>query len=184
MINYKKILVEAIKENPNADKWDGATYEDIKRVSNTAVGKVGQTFVRKLCEETNFSCTPPYTKNGDEAYNSPWDLKIENITFEIKTASEDTGGSFQFNHVRLHRPYDALLCVGIAPNEIFFNLWTKADVATGGAGTLTSMEQGGASDFKLSKRRSQMRCITEFAEVLNEFLCTKFPDKTTCNLKG
>lgn len=148
-------------------------------MSNTAVGKVGQTFVRKLCEETGFSYEPPYTEKGAEAYNSPWDLKIENVTFEIKTASEDTADSYQFNHVRLHRKYDALMCVGVAPDDIYFNLWTKAEVATGGAGNLTSMEQGGASDFKLPKRRSQLNSIDDFEGTLDAFLRENFGDKTT-----
>ena len=179
MSDYKKILTEAIQENPNPSKWTDSIYGDIKHVSNTAVGKVGQTFIRKLCEETGFAYEPPYTTSGDEAYNSPWDLMIENVTFEIKTASEDISSSYQFNHVRLHRKYDALICLGIAPNDIFFNLWTKAEVATGAAGTLTSMEKGGASDFKLTKPRNKLKPIASFEETLDGFLRTRFSNKTT-----
>ena len=159
MCDYQAILKEAIAENPNNDKWDNSVYGGIKLVSNTAVGKVGQTFIRKICELSGVDCVPALTERGNEAYTSPWDLKINGVTFEVKTASEDVGGGYQFNHVRLHRKYQALLCVGISPNDIFFNVWTKADVATGKAGNLVSMEKGGASDFKLSKRPVGMKKI-------------------------
>ncbi|MCY4614390.1 MAG: hypothetical protein OXB94_12335 [Nitrospira sp.] len=57
----------------------------------------------------------------------------------MKTASEDKGGSFQFNHIRLDRKYDYLLCLGISPTNIFFNAWTKGAVAENKAGTLVRM---------------------------------------------
>lgn len=179
MIDYKEILLKAIQANPNAKKWTGSDFESIKQVSNTAVGKAGQAFVRELCEKTGFSCEPPYTKSGKEAYNSPWDLKIENVTFEIKTASEDIADAYQFNHVRLHRRYDALMCVGIAPNDVFFNVWTKAAIATSDVGKLTNMEKGGANDFKLPKRRDQLHPINDFEKVLDAFLRTNFANKTS-----
>lgn len=169
MCDYYSIMLEAIRNNQNSVKWLGKPYEGIKYVSNTAVGNVGQTFVRKICDAIGFKNQPPLTGSGEEAYNSPWDLKIEGVTFEIKTASEDTNGGFQFNHVRLHRKYDALLCIGISPDAIWFGVWSKADVATGGAGTLTSMEQGGASDFKLSKRKKSLKRIEEFERIMKEF---------------
>ena len=169
MCNYKKILAEAIAENPNNDKWDNSDYGGIKLVSNTAVGKVGQTFIKKVCESLNIECTPALKADGNEAYTSPWDLKINGVSFEVKTASEDVNGGYQFNHIRLHRKYQALLCLGISPNNIMFNVWSKAEVATGVAGTLVSMEKGGASDFKLSKRLASMKNISEFEKVIVEF---------------
>jgi len=71
------------------------------------------------------------------------------VTFELKTATEDIGGSFQFNHLRYHREYDAVLCIGIAPSDIYMGSWTKADVATGAAGKLVSMEKGANASYKL-----------------------------------
>lgn len=174
MCDYNEIMIEAINNNRNDDKWTNAPYEGIKLVSNTAVGNVGQTFIRKICDEIGFDNEPPRTNTGEEAYNSPWDLKIKGVTFEIKTASEDTHGRFQFNHVRLHRRYDALLCLGISPNDIWFQMWTKAEVATEGAGKLTSMEQGGASDFKLSKGKSALLPIEQFKDTMENFLMSNF----------
>ena len=174
MCDYNSLMIDAINNNKNDDKWANAPFEGIKLVSNTAVGSVGQSFVRNVCNELGIANKPPITSKGKEAYNSPWDLKIENVTFEIKTASEDTKGRYQFNHVRLHREYDALLCIGISPDNIYFQVWTKAEIATGGAGKLTSMEKGGASDFKLSKSKKALLPIEMFEVALTDFIENNF----------
>lgn len=170
MCDYNHIMIEAINSNKNDDKWANAPFEGIKLVSNTAVGSVGQTFVRNVCDNLGIENEPPKTNTGKEAYNSPWDLKIKDVTFEIKTASEDIKGRYQFNHVRLHRQYDAMLCIGISPDNIYFQVWTKADIATGKAGKLTSMEKGGASDFKLSKGKTALLPIENFKATILAFI--------------
>ena len=174
MCDYNRIMIKAINSNKNNDKWAYAPFEGIKLASNTAVGSVGQTFIRNICDELGIENEPPITDKGKEAYTSPWDLKIEGITFEIKTASEDTRNRYQFNHVRLHREYNALLCIGISPDNIYFQVWTKAEVATGAAGRLTSMEKGGASDFKLSKGKNSLLPIKDFEATIEEFISKNF----------
>ncbi len=174
MCDYNNIMISAINSYKNDDKWENAPFKGIKLVSNTAVGSVGQTFVRNVCDELGIDNEPPITAKGKEAYNSPWDLKIQDVTFEIKTASEDTSGSYQFNHVRLHRDYNALLCIGISPDNIYFQVWTKAEIATGAAGKLTSMEKGGASDFKLSKIKKSLLPIEDFKTTITTFIKDNF----------
>ncbi len=174
MCDYNHIMISAINSYKNDDKWENAPFKGIKLVSNTAVGSVGQTFVRNVCDELGIDNEPPITAKGKEAYNSPWDLKIQDVTFEIKTASEDTSGSYQFNHVRLHRDYNALLCIGISPDNIYFQVWTKAEIATGAAGKLTSMEKGGASDFKLSKAKKSLLPIEDFKTTITTFIKDNF----------
>lgn len=174
MCDYNHIMTDAINSNKNDDKWANAPFEGIKLVSNTAVGSVGQTFVRKVCDELGIKNEPPLTVKGKEAYNSPWDLKIEGVTFEIKTASEDVHNRYQFNHVRLHREYHAILCIGISPENIYFQVWTKAELATGKAGKLTNMEKGGASDFKLSKSKAALLPIEKFKTTIENFIMSNF----------
>ena len=92
------------------------------------------------------------------------------MTFELKTATEDVGGAFQFNHIRYHREYEALLCVGIAPAAIYTGAWSKADVATGKAGRLVSMERGGSVSHKLTKRPEQLHSISALSDQLLDVL--------------
>lgn len=163
------ILLDIIASYSDADKWIDSRFEAIKRLSNTKVGDAGQAFVERLCNEIGFDCGfPEKEKGAGRQRQSPWDIRIEGVTFELKTATEDVGGAFQFNHIRYHREYEALLCVGVAPNEIGFDAWSKAAVATGEAGKLVSMEKGGSASHKLTKRRDQLKPIQDFEDhILN-----------------
>lgn len=158
------ILLGVLGEYTDAEKWVGARFERIKRISNTKVGDIGQDFVERLCGSLGFSCEFPTNAQGRRSRNSPWDVRLEGVTFELKTATEDVHGAFQFNHIRYHRTYDGVLCVGIGPNKILFDAWSKADVATGVAGALVSMDAGSSATHKLTKRPQQLRPIANFEE--------------------
>ena len=161
--NTTQILLAVLARYSDANKWIGSSFEKIKRLSNTKVGDVGQDFVEELCNELGFDCEfPETTKKGTRSRQSPWDISIEDVTFELKTATEDVHGNFQFNHIRYHREYEALLCVGIAPNVVMFDAWSKADVSTGKAGHLVTMDMGSSATFKLTKKMPDLRPITQF----------------------
>ena len=164
------ILARVLARYKDADKWVDASFEQMKRISNTKVGDVGQDFVEELCEELQFECEFPEGRNGKRSRRSPWDIRIEGRTFELKTATEDTGGAFQFNHIRYQREYEGLLCVGIGPDSICFGTWTKGEVATGRAGKLVSMEKGGSASYKLTKRPDRLHPIADFEDRLLDVL--------------
>ncbi len=164
-LEAEAILLEVLASYADAGKWVNSTFEDIKRLSNTKVGDAGQDLVERLCVEIGFDYEFPERPEGaGRQRQSPWDIRIENVTFELKTATEDVHGAFQFNHIRYHREYEALLCVGVSPDKIGFDAWSKAEVATGGAGRLVSMEKGGSASHKLTKRRGQLRSIHDFED--------------------
>jgi len=87
------------------------------------------------------------------------DMQIAKHPFEVKTASLGANGTFQFNHVRMDRMYEHLLCLGICPEQIVFNMWRKGDVAEGKAGSLVRMAEGQSVTYKITKRLSEMRPI-------------------------
>jgi hypothetical protein len=45
--------------------------------------------------------------------------------------------------------FDHLLCLGICPEEIVFNKWSKGEVAEGKAGHLVRMAEGQAVTYKI-----------------------------------
>ena len=158
------LLREVLAKYADTSKWLGQPFEHITRIRSTKVGDVGQDFVERLCDEFKFDCKFPQKADGTRSRQSSWDIQIEGKKFELKTASEDSKGAFQFNHIRYHRDYDALLCIGIGPSKIFMDAWTKADVVTGQAGTLVTMEKGANASYKLTKRPDQLYPITEFED--------------------
>ena len=156
-------IIDNYQNNP---KWQNAALGGIKLLSNSHVGSVGQDFVRDWCESLEISWQgPPGAQN-------PWDARIAGLTFEVKTATEDVNGSFQFNHIRHHREYQALLCLGIAPNEILFDAWRKGDVAEGLAGHLVTMDKNSSATWKLTKKRADLLPIAEFEAKISQILAS------------
>jgi len=170
MIDPNLIMVNVLKNHHDADKWGGSLFEHIRRVPNTKVGDVGQDFIEELCGAFKLNCNFPLNTKGQRAKQSPWDIKIGNISFELKTATEDVSGAFQFNHIRYHRSYDAVLCLGVSPSKIYFNVWSKAEVTTGKAGRLVSMEKGANASYKLTKRPDSLLSISDFYPRLTKFI--------------
>ena len=82
-------------------------------LGNTNRGEIGEEFIHRYLLQNGIK-----TENGDRT--SETDLRIGTLQFEVKTASLGVNGTFQFNHVRLDREYDYLLCLGICPHDIVF----------------------------------------------------------------
>ena len=169
MCNPHKILLSVLQDHKDSSKWNDAKFERIKRISNSKVGDVGQDFIERFCKCVGFSVNFPGTEDK-RSKQSPWDIEIEGIKFELKTATEDINGAFQFNHVRYHRKYDALICLGISPVAIHFGCWSKADVTTGKAGHLASMEKDGNASYKLTKKPEALWEISEFETRIMELV--------------
>jgi hypothetical protein len=132
------------------------------------VGEVGQDFIEHWCKLVGLQYKYPRDYKGCRLNQSPWDIEINGIKFELKTATEDTSKHFQFNHIRYHRPYDAILCLGVTPDSLYFGVWTKADIVTGKAGNLVSMEKGANASYKLTKNSKHLKPFDNFySELLN-----------------
>jgi len=167
--DYKSIFLSALSAHHNDARWTNADFGGIKIISNTKVGSVGQDFIEKLCSQLGIKTAFPVNEDGERLNQSPWDIELNGIKFELKTATEDVNGNFQFNHVRYHRKYQALLCLGVAPNALYFGVWSKADVTTGKAGNLVSMEKAANASFKLTKRPQTLMPIQDFDTVIKKF---------------
>ena len=178
MSDHLRILAEVLERHDDHSKWDGSRFERIKRISSSRVGDVGQEFIEILCQEHGIECEFPMNRQGRRARQNPWDMRILGVTFEVKTATEDVGGSYQFNHIRHHRDYQALLCLGISPEDVRFGAWRKGSVAEGTAGHLVSMERGGSASFKLTKRPSDLYDIRLFASYMRHLVGDVLGERT------
>ncbi len=156
----KEIFLEVIGAKLIDPKWAGKPHQAFKNLANTSKGDAGQEFVTRYAKELGFT-VENLGRLGD------CDVKIENKRFEVKLASEDTAGSFQFNHIRLDSKYDYLLCLGVTPDHLFFGVWKKGEVAEGIAGNLVSMGKNQNASFKLTKKISNLYDIEKFQEVLS-----------------
>ena len=170
-LTLEECLFETILHDmKNDNKWIGSKFENIKVISNTKVGDAGEVFIKTICDRESIPCYLNLDKNGKKLRTGPWDIKIGNLRIEVKTATEDTNGSFQFNGIRPHRKYDCVLCLGVSPNKLYFNIWSKDDVVKEKAGHLVPMDQGNTMIYKLTKKPKCLLEITEFKSKILEFL--------------
>lgn len=160
-VNAVKVMLGVAKEFRIHDKWTGQPFEAIKTLPTTNKGDAGERFVERYAKALGMETQKKKSRPGDT------DLKILKKAFEVKMATEDISGSFQFNHIRLDFKYDFLLCVGVSPNAIRFGIWTKAQVATDKAGHLVRMGKGHNADWKLTKRGNELMNIKHFKRVIS-----------------
>ena len=157
-IDAVDLLLNVISENSPPSIWTDAPLERFRRVENTNRGDIGEDFLCRYLTLAGFSAR----KSDDRAQRQ--DMRIENMSFEVKTASLGANRTFQFNHVRLDRDYRYLLCLGICPDQIVHNVWRKGALAEGEAGRLVRMAEGQSITFKLTKRLADMRPIEDLPE--------------------
>jgi hypothetical protein len=169
MPDYERLFAQALEKNVDNPKWKEGRFIGIKTVSNTKVGSIGQDFIEGLCKALSVPHSFPVNAGNERLTQNSWDIEINGVKFELKTATEDVSGCFQFNHIRYHRPYDAVLCLGVTPKELYFGVWSKADVVTGKAGNLVSMEKGANASYKLTKNPTSLMPIADFERKMKEF---------------
>ena len=150
------LFVEVLKTKVKDDKWTGSALVDYRPARQHDAGRHRG---RVRAAHTSPSSGSRRSRAGRGVAKT--DLVIGARRFEVKTASEDTGGKFQFNHVRYDRQYDYLLCLGVRPDALMFALWSKGDVAESKAGTMVRMAEGQGVTFKLTKGQADMRPIED-----------------------
>ena len=158
MCDPLKLLLKIAKERTKLGKWTDQPLELIKVMANSTKGDLGEAFISEYSKALGFKVAKRQNRLGD------YDAKINGMTFEIKMATEDVGGNFQFNHIRYDYDYDWIVCLGISPTDIFFDVWSKGDLVTKKAGHLVSMGRGQNSSFMLTKPKDDLRPIAEFKE--------------------
>ena len=156
-----ELMVEIIRKHQLASKWTGSPLEGFRHVANTNRGEIGEEFIVSYLQQYGIPVS-----NGSRL--SRTDLKIAGKRFEVKAASEDTNGGFQFNHIRYDRDYEYLLCLGIRPTSIVFNSWSKGAVSEGKAGRMVRMAEGQSVTFKLTKRLDDMMSIEELPDWISD----------------
>lgn len=169
-MNPVELLVNIIKEHAPEDIWQGSPLLGYRHLGNTNRGEIGEEFIRRYLQEAEINVSSVGRRT------SLTDMHIAGHAFEVKTASMGANGTFQFNHLRLDRKYEYVLCLGICPEEIVFNMWRKGEVAEGLAGTLVRMAEGQSVTYKLTKKLADMRPIADLpTRILN---LTKTSERT------
>lgn len=160
------LMVSIIEEYTPDSIWAGSPMEGYRRLGNTNRGQIGEDFARRYLDGAGIAVRAA----GSRANRT--DLLIDGQRIEVKTASVGANGTFQFNHVRLDRSYNYLLCLGVCPDAIVFQAWRKGVVSEGGAGSLVRMAEGQSTTHKLTRSLAEMRPIGELPDWIREEVMT------------
>lgn len=169
-MNAIDLLAEIIKEHSPRDIWTDSPVAEYRRLGNTNRGEIGEEFIRRYLNAHGIQA-------GNGNRTSPTDLRIGEVRLEVKTASLGTNGTFQFNHIRMDRDYSYLLCLGICPDKIVFNMWRKGMVTENKAGKLVRMAEGQAVTYKLTKKVGDMEPIESLPDLLRSTLPESQPEQ-------
>lgn len=156
-----KILDRLLQRFSIAAKWEGARFGGVKLVGATNVGEVGEQFAAAMLAELGYAAERNPQKRGQ------WDIRANGKTMEVKCASEDVNGCFQFNGVRYDARYDFLLVVGIAPDTVHFRFYRRKDLMDF---KMAPMAKNTSGSHKLSRRPAQLFPVAEFPAQAAEFL--------------
>jgi len=159
------LLRNIAEKRNNPSKWTNSTFEIIKQMTTSDKGEIGEEFIYVMC----VSLVDKGAKRNPHSRDA-YDIKVLGKTIEVKTATEDTHNKFQFNGIRYQRIYDFLLVLGIAPNNVYFNIYTSADVKTQKIGVLVPMEKGTVGSHKLTRGIPQLFDIPQFKQVITKVL--------------
>jgi len=165
-INAVDLLSAIIREHKPEDIWQGSPLIGYRSLGNTNRGEIGEEFVRRYMQQHSIE-----TGNGSRV--SETDISIGRYYFEIKTASLGANGTFQFNHVRKDHGYDYLLCIGICPDRVVFNLWDKQEVLDGKAGSLVEMAKDQGVTYKITKKLESMLPVEELPQAVRVILSSE-----------
>ena len=158
-IDCKELFKKSIEKFPNSNKWSSGCFCRIKTISNTNVGNVGEDFILEYSKLLGLNAVLSENRTS-------WDIKINNIKYELKTATEDVHGKFQFNHFRTHRLYDAAICLGVSPNELYVDVISKSELMEK---PLVSMERGANASYKWTRTKEELHKITSFKDLIDNF---------------
>lgn len=113
-------IAKSLKASLKAQLWQNSPFQDIKNLEISRRGDVGEDFVRRVLEQLGYKVTDNPSKNDD------WDLKVnDKIKLEIKTATLGNN-KFQHDNIREKRDFNALILIGIAPNDIYLTCAAKS----------------------------------------------------------
>lgn len=158
-VDYKRLFQEAITKFPNSEKWASGCFCAIKTASNTGVGNIGEDFILEYSKALGFSAKISENRTS-------WDIEINGIKYELKTATEDVHEKFQFNHFRTHRHYDAAICLGVSPDELYVDIISKSELMEK---PLVSMEKGANASYKWTRAKNELHKITLFKALIESF---------------
>jgi len=130
-------------DRSNIDKWKDSTFEVVKKAPKTPQGDFGEyvtrDIIRSICK---LEAERINEGKGD------FDILVATILeMEHKLATEDSNNMFQFNNIKKKAIYDYVFTLGVSPEHLWFNIWSKNYIVVN---CTTHMSKNAGDSYKFS----------------------------------
>ncbi len=121
MENLKKFVQEMINKELSKNKvWDpNDQFYKFRNLSIDQRGRVGEHLLRDVFKNAGHKVNYKDNVHGD------WDIEIDEVKIEVKTASLDVNRKFQHEGIKSNKAWDMIALIDIAPNDIYINFFNK-----------------------------------------------------------
>ncbi len=125
------IFIEKIKEQKEKESekniWNESIYEDLRKLQSNNIGKIGESFLQNICDESNIDANIDGTKTK-KIGGGTGDGIIKKSSVEIKTAHRGCSGS-SFQHELGEKPWlsDYLIFIDVDPGYIYLTILKNFD---------------------------------------------------------
>ncbi len=149
--------------------WREKTFVDLKVTSTTKKGDMGEDFLAVILRQCGYNDVVVVKgRRGD------YDVRLcsggKTIDFEVKVATQDTKGKFQFNGIRLDTRYTHLFCIAVLPENIKFLIVPKPWLNNRDDYRMVSMAKGSNAAFKLHRKEAQLKEFNNFEDEVRQIL--------------
>ena len=130
--------------------WENKKFAVMKMASTTEKGNIGEDLLASLLREIGYREVAVLEgRRGDYDVAVEWQ-KAE-VKFEVKVATRDVNGHFQFNGIRFDTRYTHLFCLGVSPEETRYLIVPKSWLNNKEGFNMAPMAKGANASFKLTK---------------------------------
>ncbi len=158
------LLQQVLKEAQNQWLDPDSKYKDIRSLQIDKRGSFGERFFSQTLSKIYYRRLKIEYNDGDQG---DWDLMFNGIKFEIKTASIDVNNKFQNEGIKQDGDYDAILFLGIKPNELYVKFVLKQNIPFD---TLHNRRKNGTgSGYKCDFKEKDMVKIETLQDMQTEF---------------
>jgi hypothetical protein len=143
IMTFAQAIADCLASLPESakSKWFGSKYEKVKYASTTDKGSLfGEALI--VAVFTLIGVTATIVNKGKGSF----DILAAGKRWEVKLATEDVNDKFQFNGIKKGVDYDYVICLGVAPNDLWFNIFSKVQCQQ----LSTPMSKDGSDTYKLT----------------------------------
>ncbi len=148
------------------DVWadPSSKYREFRNLQIDKRGSFGERFFASVLTNIYIRRLKVEYNDGDQG---DWDLKFNNVKFEIKTSSLDVNSRFQNEGLKDNGDYQGVMFLGISPDQLYVKFMLKEDIPFKRLHNRESAKTG--KGYKMDFKMSDMIPVFTTEDIKTEF---------------